>query len=174
MILSDRLFFDGGYLSTLHPEQVSDSYVNGLNNPLINRYLEVRKVRQSLQSVQNFILFNLSSSSSFLLGIWATDHDKLVGTLRIHDLDLEQLHCFLGLCIFDLSCHGVGIGSKSVSRICQYLRLQYTGITVEAHVHTDNIPSLSLFRRCGFTLISDVSKLYPGDSEASTYSVFQF
>ena len=165
--------FDLGYLRKLETKHIHAGYINGLNDPEINSFLEVRKQKQSSRLIEEFIRQNNSSKASVLLGIWSRTSKNHIGTIRIHDISLVNAHCYLGICIFDKAFHGLGYGNKSLIALHEYLSNTCNGMTIEAHVHQNNIASQRLFRKSGYTSAGIIYKKFPGDAIEAGYYVYR-
>ena len=48
----------GGFLRCMVETDVHQAYVDGLNDPIVNRFMEVRHSAQTLQTVRSFIIEN--------------------------------------------------------------------------------------------------------------------
>ena len=96
----------GGYLRPLLPEDVHPGYVSGLNDPEVNRYLEVRHAIQTTQSVVDFVIANKESDNSVLWGVWQYGSERHCGTARLHSIDYNQMKAYIGVCLFDKTTWG--------------------------------------------------------------------
>ena len=137
-------------LRPLVADDVSKDYVAGLNNPEVNQYMEVRKQRQTLSSVVQFVEENLNATDSILWGIWTLEPDRLVGSVRLHNIDDETNSCDIGVCVFDRSVWGKGVASRAIREVCNWgyecLDLQ----TVVAGIEPENLGSWKAFTKVGF------------------------
>src|SRR5688572_3651736 len=106
-----QLDFEGGYLKPLIPEDAHDGYVKGLNDKEVNRYLDtVRQSEQTQKSVTDFIQYNINSKDSVLFGLWQPKALHHCGTVRLHAIDHHHRIANIGVCIFDKTIWGKGLG----------------------------------------------------------------
>ena len=170
-----RIEFPGGYLRPLAPSDVHPAYVEGLNDPEVNRFLvHVRKVRQTADIVTQYVEQNLRASDAVLFGIWMNGDDHHCGTVRVHDLDPEHGPAHIGICIFERRKWRAGVGVSAIRAVsgwaCGFLGLA----AIEAGVYADNIGSQRAFMSAGYVWRKNVADLFePGDS-APTVRVYEF
>lgn len=68
---SINIAFPHGILRPLVPEDVHEAYIQGLNDPDVNRYLvTVRQQVQTAETVQAFVRANRDDPDAVLFGIW--------------------------------------------------------------------------------------------------------
>ena len=167
------LEFEGGYLRPLKLGDVHAGYIAGLNDPEVNRYLvAVKRVAQTEQSVVNFVLDNQQSESALLFGIWRAGDEHHCGTVRIHGIEHFHKTAHIGICLFDKSVWGEGLGSKAIMAVTRWafdaLRLRW----VEAGAYSGNIASQKAFLAAGYEWIYDVQDKYILEGSPTTVKVF--
>ena len=89
----------------------SDRYVAWLNDKEVNRYLETRYVRQTIQTVRDYIERVRLSDNEFLLAIIAHDTHKHIGNIHV-TVNKYHKRAFFGYMIGDRSYWGKKWGSK--------------------------------------------------------------
>jgi [ribosomal protein S5]-alanine N-acetyltransferase len=166
------LQFEGGYLRPLKTADVYPGYVSGLNDPDVNRYLEVRFVTQTLQSVIDFVGTDEQSANAVLWGIWTAGSDHHVGTVRIHGIEHYHKTAHIGACLFDKSAWGKKLGSKAITSVTRWA-LDIVGLRwVEAGIYSENIASQKTFLAAGYEWIYDVLGKYILDGQPANVKVF--
>lgn len=145
-------------LSDLHPR-----YVEGLNNPSVNLHLEVRHQKQTVASAATFIVNNNQSTDSVLWGIWLSNQPSHIGTIRLHDINKSCCHCFVGICIFDSSAWGRGIGSNAIRAVTSWAHTELSLQRIEAHAYLDNLASIRTFEKAGYRRIKNQFKSIAGE-----------
>lgn len=158
MIHEVSLATDRGFLRPLAPTDVHQAYIDGLNDPEVNRFLEVRREWQTRESVASFVSSNNQSSDSVLFGIFDHDNPSHIGTVRLYDINHSPRHCFIGICVFDKSMWGFGIGSDVIKSVTCWAFLVLDLYRIEAHAYLDNLGSIRTFERAGYRRVSDVYK----------------
>ena len=147
-----------GFLRPITCADLHQDYVDGLNDPEVNRYLEVRRKWQTSETVASFVNSNNQSFDSVLFGIFDHDNSSHIGTVRLHNIDQTLGHCFIGICIFNKSFWGCGIGSNVIQRVTCWAFMALDLYRIEAHSYLENIGSIRTFEKAGYRRDSDVYK----------------
>ena len=139
------------YLRPLRIEDITDEYVQGLNDTEINRYLEVRRNVQTCESVEKFVISNMEDLSSILFGIFIKNSpEPFIGTIRAHGIDFFHYSANIGICVFAKRAWKKGYALQALQLVKDYLfgvlGLHY----LEAGAYAKNINSINLFTRAGF------------------------
>lgn len=154
-IQTDRL-----HIKVLRSEDITEEYISGLNDPEVNYFLEVKRNRQSFESVKSFVAENAQSASSLLLGIFLKTTDSLIGTVRLSGISFVHYHLGLGICIFAKQYWGKGYGVESVFAIKEFVFNDMGMHYIEAGMYSQNAASRKLFEKAGFECYVKVSDKY--------------
>lgn len=139
-------------LRPLRAADASQEYADGLNDPQVNRYLEVRRAPQSLASVRAFIAAHEDARDAVLLGLFLKPAGRLIGTLRLHDI--KDKGAYLGICLFAKDCWGRGYGGEALEGAA---RLAFGPLGLDrlrAGSYEANAASLALFRKAGYAIVA--------------------
>jgi RimJ/RimL family protein N-acetyltransferase len=166
------LKFDGGFLRTLKPEDVFDGYVAGLNDPDVNRFLELRHSKQTLESVVQFVTNDQQSPCSVLWGIWGDGHPDYVGTVRIHGVEYRHRTAHIGVCLFDKRVWGRGLGRRAIAAATSWALDELGMRWIEAGVYADNLSSRNAFLSAGYSWVYDIPHKYLLDDKPTTVNIF--
>lgn len=147
-----KLDISDGFLRPLGELDVTDAYVLGLNDPTVNKYLEVRHNQQTHDSVLSFIKINKYSSNMILWGIWfgKETQERLVGTVRLHEIGTRESLCDIGICLFEKGVWGKGLGTQAINRVTAFAFKTLNLCAVRAGVYVENIGSQLAFQRAGY------------------------
>lgn len=166
------LYFSGGYLRQLKPTDVFSGYVAGLNDPEVNKYLEVRHNKQTIESVTDFVSTNERSSTSCLFGIWPDNSSRFIGTVRIHGIDRLSKKGHIGICLFEKTAWRQGFGSKAIRSATRWA-IESQGLRwIEAGAYESNIASQKMFLSSGYEWVSDITGKYLLNGKPATIKVF--
>ena len=146
-------------------------YVDGLNEPEVNPYLEVRRERQTSESVARFIASNSQSSDSVLFGILDHGNPSHVGTLRLQGIDKSSGHCYNGICIFNKSLWGCGIASDLIKNVTSWAFVALSLDSIEPHACLENDSWIRAFERAGYRRLLDSYKSLPYEVAPLKHSV---
>ncbi len=173
MIPDTQLTFSGGYLRPLSPDDVHHGYVEGLNDPDVNRYLDgVKRSTQTTQSVVDFVKGNRDSSNCILWGIWQEGSEAHCGTVRLHGIDTYHGVALIGVCLFDKAAWGKRIGSKAIAVITRWaidnLKLRW----IEAGAFEENTSSQMAFLGAGYNWIYDIPGKYLLEGKPTVVKIY--
>jgi len=147
-LLTDRL-----KIKLLQVNDITPSYVDGLNDPEVNKFLvNVRLQKQTKKSVADYILFNLQSRTDLLLGIFLKNEGDLIGTIRVSDISNFHYLCTIGICLFHKKYWGNGYALEALNKVSEFVFDRLGIHYIEAGVYADNISSINLFNRAGFSV----------------------
>lgn len=138
-------------LRALRTADATQEYADGLNDPEVNRFLEVRRVRQTLDSARAFVAAHENAPDAVLLGAFLKPRGRLIGTIRLHEI--KDKGAWLGICLFAKDCWGRGLGSEALDAACR-LAFDAAGVdTLRAGSYEANAASLALFKKAGFEIV---------------------
>jgi len=161
------------YLRTLKKSDVTDDYVEGLNDTEVNKFLvNVRLRKQTKKIVSEFVLYNLRSPHDILLGVFLKKGNIFVGTIRIGDISSFHYLCTIGICFFNKRYWGKGYASEALNKACECvfkkLKLHY----IEGGVYEDNYASMKLFKRAGFKVQARYKNKYRYNDDFKTVIIW--
>lgn len=163
----------GGFLRTLVEADAHQGYVDGLNDPQVNRYLDAVKASlQTMQSVRDFIVDNQSSPSSVLWGIWLDGQERHVGTVRLHGIEHRHGTAHIGVCLFDKRCWGRGLGSAAIAAVTRWAIDTLDLRWIEAGAYEANLASQRAFLSASYQWVFDIPGKYLLDGAPVTVKVF--
>jgi RimJ/RimL family protein N-acetyltransferase len=172
MIPDVILEFPGGFIRPLIQSDIHSGYIDGLNKEDVNKFLEVRFISQTHQLVEQFISINAASSTSVLWGVWLACSSQHVGTVRIHDINHYHKTAHIGVCLFDRSVWGKGIGRHVIRAVTKWAMQTLLLRWVEAGVYEANLASQRAFISAGYEWVFDIPDKYLLDGKPTTVKVF--
>jgi len=153
---------DNILLRPLKVTDVTNEYVDGLNDPEVNRYLvAVRQHRQTKDSVKQYVKADWENPLSILFGIFIkADENSFVGTIRVHNIDYFHFSASIGICLFAKRAWKNGYAYKALRLIKEYLFKDVQMHYLEAGIYADNLGSIKCFSNAGFVEHYRVGKKY--------------
>jgi RimJ/RimL family protein N-acetyltransferase len=147
---SDRWRAPGIELFLLEPGVVTEQYVDWLNDPDINRFLESRFARHDLASTRAFVQEALDNSDVLFLGI--RSDGRHVGNIKLGPLDRRHGLGEIGIMIGDRSVWGKGVASAAIEVITQIAREELGLRKLTAGCYGSNKGSARAFEKAGFSV----------------------
>lgn len=139
-------------LTVLTPEDVSDSYVEWLNDPEINRYLESRFVTHDRDGVAAFVASMLASPSSLFLAIRSKELGRHVGNIKLGPIDRYHGWGEIGLMVGAREAWGRGVATNAIAVISD-IGFKDLGLRkLTAGCYASNKGSQIAFERAGFVV----------------------
>lgn len=137
-------------LFLLGPDDVTDAYVDWLNDPAVNQYLESRFVHHDKVGVENFVASNLDSPNNLMFGITDRQLNRHVGNIKIGPIDRNHGVAEVGLMIGDRAAWGRRIATHAIQRTAAIARHDLGLRRLTAGCYASNIGSRKAFARAGF------------------------
>jgi len=140
------------YLRNLLKEDVSEKYVSWLNDPDVNKYLEVRQSEQTIESCIKFIQNCNDDPCSNLFGIFEKENGEHIGNAKIGFINKHyqrgQISLFIGEKIF----WGKGYSTEVVKALTEHGFNRLGLHRLEAGCYEDNLASLRVFLKNGYAV----------------------
>jgi RimJ/RimL family protein N-acetyltransferase len=137
-------------LFQLLPEHVGSHYVDWLNDPAVNRYLECRFTPQDQASVERFVAAQLESPVSVLFGIRSRAVGRHVGNIKLGPIDRHHGLGEIGLMVGDRDAWGMGIGSDAIACVARIAAVDLGVRKLTAGCYASNVGSAKAFFKAGF------------------------
>ncbi len=136
-------------LIPLTRSDVTERYVDWLNDPEINRYLEVRHEKQTLESCQLFIESVCDDLDDYLFGVFTEEYEH-IGNIRLGPIDQRYRRAAVGLVIGERSWWGKGVATEIIRAITQFAFTDLKLNKLEAGAYYANLGSKRAFEHCGY------------------------
>jgi ribosomal-protein-alanine N-acetyltransferase len=133
-------------------DDVSQDYVNWLNDPEINKYLSCANTVQTKESCLTYVQSYEGRNDRALIGIFLKDHDLHIGNLTISSIDWHNKIGDIGISIGRKELMGKGFAKEALNGIMRFFFNQLGLHRLQAGVNALNLRSLKLFIKCGFKI----------------------
>lgn len=114
-LTTDRLI-----LRTLLPTDVTDGYVAWLNDPEINRFLEVRYASHDAEGTRDFVKTMLESEENYLFGMFTRDAERHIGNIKLGNIERRHRRADIGLLIGDKEMWGQGYATEAIAAVTAF------------------------------------------------------
>lgn len=139
-------------LRKLTAADATPEYAAWLNDPAVNRFLEVRHVTHTVESCSAFIEQMNASADQHLFGIFLADCGRHIGNIKLGFVDRRNGTGQISLLLGDKSVWGQGYATEAIRSMTSHA---FTGVDlqrVEAGVYESNLGSLRAFMKVGYTV----------------------
>ncbi len=142
----------GFYLKIVSAEDINDDYIITLNDPQSLQYLGIaNNFEYNKELLLSYVKDQYNSENVYLFGLYNKDK-YLIATSRIHDI--EDQNAWQGVLVFN-NFQKKGNGCLLIKNLSSYLLELFSLSRVSAGILQENIYSLKLFDKCGFTYLKD-------------------
>jgi len=139
-------------LFVLEPQHVTDTYVSWLNDPSVNRFLESRYERHTVETTRQFVERTTESADNLFLGIISQPSGRHVGNIKIGPINRRHQTAEIGILIGDRTEWGTGIATAAI-RIMSEIARDALGLRkVTAGCYASNVGSRRAFEKAGYVV----------------------
>lgn len=131
---------------------VTHRYVDWLNDPEINRFLETRFSAQDIDSCIEYVERMNADPSSHFFGVFLKDDGRHIGNAKLGFINRWHKTAELSLLLGDKAEWGKGYGTEVVRALTAYGFDQLALERIEAGCYEANLGSLRAFLRVGYTV----------------------
>jgi len=147
-----RINGDRIYLRKVELSDVDQEYVDWLNDPDVNQFLETRHEIQTIDSICRYVEGILLKNNELFLAICLKKDGKHIGNIKLGSISLEHLHGEISLFIGDKSQWGKGLATESVLSLTKYAFNVLKLHKVTAGCYENNAASKKLFNNALFNI----------------------
>lgn len=159
-------------LRTCQMEHCTANYVEWLNNPNVNRYLETRYSEQNLQSISEFVRSMLISKNDYLFAILENHTEKHIGNIKLGPINWVHRFAELSYFIGDTASWGKGYASEAIKLAIQFGFEQLGLLKIQAGVYGTNMASIRALEKNGFVLEGVLRSKFEGLEGREDHLIF--
>lgn len=139
-------------LRKLRADDATPAYASWLDDPDVNRFLEVRHYAHTVESCRQFIAQMNDGDTQHLFGIFLAASERHIGNIKIGFVDPRYATAQASLFIGDKSMWGQGFGPEAIRLATTYGFVDLGLARIEAGVYEENLSSLKAFLKVGYTV----------------------
>lgn len=153
MLLANPILTDDLVLRSLDFTYANKTYRDWLSDPEVNRYLECRFAKHTVDSIVRYIQTMNASQSNLLLGIFLGS--RHIGNIKLGPVDgqrdiFQHGTADLSIMIGDKSAWNSGYGTQAVEALTDHAFTEMRLARVEAGFYAPNVSSRRAFAKAGF------------------------
>jgi len=137
-------------LKKLTPDNISQDYIDGLNNPEIVKYTEAKYEVWTKDKIKDYIRKNNNNSSIMIAILLQDKHQEHIGNFRIFDYSPTHNRAELSFILFKKSEWGKGYIVEALESTLSYFHETLGLHRICADYHEENYGSLRVFEKLGF------------------------
>ena len=139
------------FLRLVTIDDCTDAYVDWLNDPEVNHYLETGWSVQTLKSIRTFVDSMLSTSDNYLFAIVLKDNLAHIGNVKIGPINRIHLYADLGYFIGTKEQWRKGFASEAIGVAVDFAFVRLGLHRVQAGVNSENSASRKVLLKVGFS-----------------------
>lgn len=138
------------YLRPLQSTDLTEEYLNWINDPEVNKYLEVRHKKQTIDTLKGFYDQINSSEDSIIFAIIDNETKKHIGNIKLGPINWQHKNAVLGLMIGDKNFWRKGLGTEAVKLLLGY-SFDILGLhKLSLGLIAENNIAFKLYKKVGF------------------------
>lgn len=136
------------YLRVLDANDATKRYCDWICNPLVNRFLETKK--STISEQRQYITAKNQKTDTILLGIFHTDKDIMIGTIKLEYINLKKKSADIAIMLGDLSYAGLGLGGEAMRVLINYAFRYFRLTEITLGVIAENTKAVRAYEKLGF------------------------
>lgn len=147
VLKSERLI-----LRSIESDDINQTYLNWLNNPEVNQFLETRFLPQSIEAIQSYWYKHRDDKCNPWFAITLTDEKKHIGNIKIGPIQWIHRNADISLFIGERDCWGNGYATEAIELVRDWAFHELDLQKLNSGIYSGNIGSRRAFEKCGFKL----------------------
>ena len=131
-----------------------EKYLEWLNDPEINRYLEVRFEKNTKEKIFQYIQDCNESQNRSLLAIRVKKDDIIIGNIKIDQINKNHKRAIIGILIGEKEYWGKGYATEAINLLCKYAFFDMGLEKLSAGCYSCNKASEHCFKKAGFVKVA--------------------
>ena len=136
-------------LKSLKEEDITEDYINWMNDSEITRYTEQRFEKHDFKSISSFVRKMSMSEKNLLLGIFF--NNKHIGSIKIGSINLFHNTAELSFLIGNKNFWRKGVATLAIKMALNICFKKLNLYKITAGVYAENIASIRALERNGFS-----------------------
>ena len=149
MIIKQNIIGKNIYLRSLTIKDVTQNYLEWLQDREVNNFLETRHEKQSLKKIKYFLNSCNNSDDIYLFGIF-TKSDIHVGNIKLGPIKRNHSLAAISIFLGNKKYWGKGIGPDAIKLVTNFSFSELALNKLTAGMYSNNINSIKAFEKIGF------------------------
>lgn len=148
------------HLIPLTEADVSPHYVEWVNDPEVNRHLEVRFRHQTEDTVRAYVRSFYEETEKYIWGIRVAQDRLIIGTTTLYDINRHHGTAEIGLMIGEKRFWGTGASLEAMALVIEHAFADLSLRRVTGGSYATNYAIGFVYKRLGFTPEGVMRKAY--------------
>lgn len=138
-------------LRELRSEDVTEDYVNWMNDFEVVRFTESRFIRHDLECIKKYVRTFEENQNSVLLGIFSKQENLHLGNIKLGPINWRHKIADIGLILGRKTFWRQGLATEAIILLCQYAFAGLRLHKLTSACYFSNKGSVCSFQKAGFT-----------------------
>ena len=140
-------------LRDIEIRDITSEYIGWLNNPGVNRYLEIRFIPQTKEKIIEYVQSALEDIRNKMhFGTYDKDGERLVGTVTLPSINWNHYFANISFVIGHPEASGKGYATEAVHGVIYYVFRQCKIVKLFGGYYQGNEKSANVFKKNGFQI----------------------
>lgn len=139
-------------LKPLTEKDVSDRYLEWLNNEEVRSFITEAKRTSTLSSLREYVRTHSARPDTLFLGIFAKENNLHVGNIKYQPVDPQKGYAVMGILIGDPAYRGLGVASEAIKESAIWLKRNRNINQIVLGVHKENETAIRAYNKVGFQI----------------------
>ncbi len=146
------------FIRLLSPEDVTQEYVNWMQDEEIVQYLESRWRVSTIEDIKEYVKTINNSPNDFLLGIFDKENSEHIGNIKIGSINQIHRYADIGFIIGNKKYWGKGIASEAIELATKFAFEELNLNKLIAGIYEGNIGSTKALIKMGYREVGILKK----------------
>lgn len=140
------------YIRPIQASDANQTYLNWLEDPEVNQFLETRHRQQTLKMIAEFIKTKANSLDEYLMAICLTSCNLHIGNIKVEPINKYHQRADVSLFIGEKQMWGKGYAAQAIYLASKFAFEEKKLEKLKAGCYIHNIGSKKAFLKCGYVL----------------------
>lgn len=128
----------------------TETYLSWMRDPQIVKYLESNTMRETIETLKDYVKSMNSSNRNYLFGIFLKQDMRHIGNIKLGNIEYDALRAEVGYIIGESSAWGRGYASEAVGLVLAFGFRRLGLKSLEAGSYEENTGSIRILEKFGF------------------------
>ena len=146
------------YLKNLVEVNASEKYCSWINDDIVNKYLESKRI--TIEELSEYIKTKNNDPNCLFLGIFLKHNDTHIGNIKLEPINFIDKIATLGILIGDKGVWSKGFGTEALELLINYALNSLKLDEINLGVYKQNVAAIKAYEKSGFKIYTEDEKGY--------------
>jgi [ribosomal protein S5]-alanine N-acetyltransferase len=146
------------YYTELCEDDVTEKYVEWMNDIDVSRFLESDVEQYTLSIIKNYVREIKNKANVYLFGIYDKNKNEHIGNVKINCSSEYHKRGDIGIIVGDKNYWGQGVATESVRTITAFGFREMGLYRITAGCNSVNVGSIKVFEKAGYSVEGVIRK----------------